>query len=101
MKIKDALKRIVKTGELELGTNKTIEAIQENKAKMVITAENTPKEIEEKITRKTEENNIKHMHYPGTSLDLGETCKRPHPVTALAVKDSGKVNIQDIEGNND
>ncbi len=97
MKINEAMKRIIKTGEITYGEKETLETIENEEAELVMTAQNTPRDIKEKIKKKTQEKNIPTKEYPGTALELGETCKRPHLVSTVAVKNSGNINIQDIE----
>ena len=41
------IKRILKTGKVEYGTKKAKELVLSGKAKLIVTAENCPKEIKE------------------------------------------------------
>ncbi|MFW5902431.1 MAG: 50S ribosomal protein L30e [archaeon] len=97
MKIERAIKEIIRTGKITYGTKETKKSIEEGKAEIVIIAENTPRKIKEEIKEKTQEKNIPLKIYPGTSLELGETCRRPHLTTAMTVEDTGTINEKEIE----
>jgi len=97
MKIQQALKEIVRTGEIIHGTKETLEHVEDGNAELVIIAENTPREKRQKIEEKTREKEIPLKIYPGTSKELGETCKRPHLTTTITVKDTGNIKKQQIQ----
>ncbi len=97
MKIQQALREIIRTGEIIHGTKETMEQIEQGNAELVVIAENTPREIRKKIEEKTQEEKIPLKIYPGTSKELGETCRRPHLATTITVKDTGNVKKQQIQ----
>jgi len=96
MDITQGLKRIIATGKIEYGTKTTIENIQNGKAKAVILAENTPKEIKEDITNYTKNSNIPIIPFNGTSLNLGEICGKPFLITSIAIINTGDVKIKEL-----
>ncbi len=97
MEIEKAIKEIIRTGKITYGTKETKEKIEEGKVEIVIIAKNTPREIKKEIKEKTKEKNILLKTYPGTSLELGETCRRPHLTTTITIEDTGTVNKKEIE----
>lgn len=89
MDIEKALKNTIKSGKVFLGTNRTLKAIKNNQAKLVIIASNCPEEIEGEIKRA----NVHLYKYKGSNLELGTVCGKPFPVSTLAVIDDGKSGI--------
>ncbi len=95
MKLKKALKTIKRKGKVVYGTEATLKTLKEGRSKLVIVAENTPEKIRERIQEKKGKTPMKTFH--GTSLELGETFKRPHILTTVSVTDLGGVNTQEID----
>ncbi len=100
MKIEKALKQIIRTGKITYGTKETLEEIKKGNAKIVIIAQNTPIEIENKIKEEAQKEDTPIRRYRGTSKELGETCKRPHLTTTVAIKDTGSIDKKEIEQKN-
>ena len=96
MNLNASIKRIIKTGKIEYGTKKAIEYTLNGKAKLIITAENCPKEIKEDIMHYTKQAKITQIEFKGTALDLGEICGKPFLVANLTVLDTGDVDIKNI-----
>lgn len=89
MDIEKALKNTIKSGKVYLGSNRTIKAIKENKAKLVIISSNCPEGLEEDF-----KNSKVHLYkYKGSNYELGTVCGKPFPVSTLAVIDDGKSGI--------
>lgn len=101
MDIKKAIKETIRTGKIKYGTNQSIKTIENEDAELVIIAKNAPKKIKEKIKEKAKEKNTPTKQFPGTSLELGETSKRPHLISALTITDTGNIDPQEIEEKND
>lgn len=96
MKIRKAIKTMRRKGKITCGTERTLKALKEGNAKLIITAENTPKHIKQKIEQENK-GKIPVKNFKGTSLELGEACKKPHIVTTVNVQDLGGISIQEIE----
>ena len=96
MELTQALKRIMATGKIQYGTNSTIENIKNGKAKAVVIAKNTPKDIKEDIQNYAKNANIPVITSNETSLNLGEICGKPFLITALAVINPGDVKIKEL-----
>lgn len=85
-----ALLKVIRTGDVKIGANSTLDAASKGAAKMVVVAENCPAEVREKL----EAGNVPLYVYPGTSVDLGRTaCGKPFVISALAVIDAGESDI--------
>ncbi len=97
MDIIAAIKRILKTGKVEYGKNKTINNILTGKAKAVIITSNTPKEAKEDIKNYANQAGVTLIEFPGTSLELGEVCGKPFLVSSLTVLNEGDVDLKSFK----
>lgn len=88
-----ALRRALKTGEVYVGSKRTIKAVKEGKAKMVVVAKNCPEETLEKLKGF----DIKIVTFEGTNMELGAICGKPFSVAALAIIDEGESEILGAE----
>jgi len=88
-----ALRRALKTGVVYLGSKRTIKAVRDGKAKLVVIAKNCPKEVMEKLKNY----DVKMVTYDGTNMELGAICGKPFSVAALAVIDEGESEILNIK----
>ncbi len=96
MDITTAIKRILKTGKVEYGSKKAIENTLTGKAKAVIIAENCPKNTKEDLETYTKQASIPLIKYPGTALELGEVCGRPHLIASITIINEGDVDIKKL-----
>ncbi len=88
-----ALRRAMRTGEVYIGSKRTIKALKDGKAKMVIVAKNCPEEVLEEIERYS----VKKITYSGTNMELGAICGKPFSVAALAIVNEGESEILNAE----
>lgn len=100
MKINEALKRIRKTGEMTFGEKETLKSIEQGDSRVVIITENTPREIKDEVEEKAKKKKVPVKVFQGTSLELGELCRRPHVISTLSIE-SKDISAQEIEGKND
>lgn len=91
--INKAITSTVKTGKVWFGANNAIKNIKVGKARMVILAENCPKEIREDIEYYCKFSSIPMIIYKGTSLDLGAACGKPFMVSTLTIREPGDSDI--------
>ncbi|MBN2109823.1 MAG: 50S ribosomal protein L30e [Methanosarcinaceae archaeon] len=87
--IDKALIKVIRTGKVIIGSNRTVDAAVKKEAKMVVLAENCPREIREKV----ESTNVPVLNYPGTGTELGPACGKPFIIAAMAIIDSGESDI--------
>jgi len=83
--IDKALIKVIRTGEVIIGSNRTIDAAMKNEAKMIVLATNCPADIRAKI----ESTDIPILNYPGT----GTACGKPFMIAAIAIIDNGESDI--------
>ena len=91
-----SIKRILKTGKVEYGTKKAIENTLTGKAKAIIIAENCPKDAKNDLQAYAKQANIPLIKYPGTAIELGEVCGRPHLIASITILNEGDVDIKKI-----
>ncbi|MGP8321980.1 MAG: 50S ribosomal protein L30e [Methanosarcinaceae archaeon] len=84
-----ALIKVIRTGSVIIGSNRTIDAAVSSDAKMVVLATNCPEEVRLKI----ESTNVPVLNYPGTSVELGPACGKPFTIAAMAIIDVGESDI--------
>ena len=84
-----SLIKVIRTGEVVLGTNRTIELAKEGTPKMVIVASNCPENVKKILS----ETNVPMYEYPGTSVGLGPVCGKPFTIAAMAILDAGESDI--------
>ena len=91
--LRKALRRALRTGDVYVGSKRTIKALKEGKAKMIIVAKNCPEEVLEEI----EKYEVKRVKYNGTNMELGAICGKPFSVAALAIVNEGESEILNAE----
>ncbi|MBS7634744.1 50S ribosomal protein L30e [Candidatus Bathyarchaeota archaeon] len=96
--IDKSLSIAVRSGKILFGSNATIKNVMAGRVRLVIVAYNCPSDIREKIKYYCKLSNIPFIIYPGSSLDLGATCRKPFLVASLAVRDPGDSDILKFSG---
>ncbi|MEM2882406.1 MAG: 50S ribosomal protein L30e [Candidatus Bathyarchaeia archaeon] len=98
MDIEKQLPVAIKTGKVEFGSKRALEAVAFGKAKMVILASNMPEEERKEIERLAKLSNLPVRIYNGSGRDLGSLCGRPFAVLAVTIKDPGDSMLGSAEG---
>ncbi len=88
-----ALRRAIKTGEVYVGSKRTLKAVRDGKAKMVVVAKNCPEDVMEKLKK----HEVKVVTFEGTNMELGAICGKPFSVAALAIINEGESEILNAE----
>jgi large subunit ribosomal protein L30e len=88
----------VDTGSVTLGSEKSIQGLKHGKGKLVIVAQNCPRDIREDVLHYSKLSEIPVYTYEGTSVDLGSVCGKPFTVATLTIKDPGDSNILEVTG---
>lgn len=84
-----SLIKVVRTGSVIIGANRTIDAAEQGNAKLVVLASNCPEHVKAKV----EETGVPVLVYEGTSVELGPICGKPFTIAAMAVLDAGESDI--------
>jgi large subunit ribosomal protein L30e len=90
MDFETSLRRAIKSGNVLFGQNSTQEAVEGEKAQMVVVAENCPGNFNQFMQ---EHENVFSYTYKGSSMQLGKACGKPFMVSALAIVDAGESDI--------
>ncbi len=96
MDVNKAIRTAVDTGKVILGSKRTIKFVKHGEGKLVVIANNIPKDIEEDVKYYAKLSNIPVYQHKITSLELGAVCGKPFPVAALLVVDEGLSNIMEL-----
>ncbi len=94
--IERELVNALKTGEVVLGSKRTIKLVKLGKAKAVVVASNSPPKVMYEIMYYARISKTPVYVYPGTSVELGALCGKPFTVASLAIIDPGSSRIVDL-----
>ena len=95
MDVDRGIRVAVDTGDVTLGSEKSIHSLKLGKGQLVVVASNAPKEILEDVEYYANLSEIPSLVYDGTSVDLGSVCGKPFTVATLIVNDPGDSTILD------
>lgn len=93
--LEKALRKALKTGKVYLGSKRTIKALRNGEAKLVVLAMNCPEEVKEEIKKYS----VPTITFKGTNMELGAVCGKPFSVAALAVVEAGESEILNVGEN--
>ena len=92
----ETIKRLLNTGKVTIGSEVSIKMLKSGKLRAVIMSSNCPTERMTEIKKLA--GNMRLYKYPGTSLELGEVCGRPFPVSVIGVVDPGDADLSVLGG---
>ncbi|MDR0912520.1 MAG: 50S ribosomal protein L30e [Methanobrevibacter sp.] len=95
MDIDRGIRVAVDTGDVTLGSEKSIQYLKLGKGKLVVVASNAPDEILEDVEYYAKLSEIPVHLYDGSSVDLGSVCGKPFTVATLIINDPGDSTILD------
>lgn len=95
MDVDRGIRVAVDTGDVTLGSEKSIQSLKLGKGKLVVVAANAPKDILEDVEYYANLSDIPAHTYDGTSVDLGSVCGKPFTVATLIINDPGDSTILD------
>ena len=96
MDVDRGIRVAVDTGDVTLGSEKSIQSLKLGKGQLVIVAENSPENILEDVEYYCKLSDIPSYTYKGTSVDLGSVCGKPFTVATLVINDPGDSTILEI-----
>ena len=98
MDVDRGIRVAVETGNVTLGSQKSIQGLKLGKGKLIIIAQNCPRDIREDVMHYSKLSEIPVYDYQGTSVDLGSVCGKPFTVATLTIKDPGDSTILEVMG---
>jgi len=96
MDVDRGIRVAVDTGDVTLGSEKSIQSLKLGKGQLTIVAENSPKAILEDVEYYSKLSEIPVHTYNGTSVELGSVCGKPFTVATLVINDPGDSTILEI-----
>lgn len=96
MDVRKQLNIAIESGEVLFGSNKTIESLLNDKPKVVLLSSNIPKKQKESILYYCTLANTPCVTLKESSIEIGSICGRSHPISALAVMNSGESSILEV-----
>ncbi len=90
--VEKALRKAMKTGKVFLGSKRTIKALKNGEAKLVVIASNCPDEVRMEV----EKYSVPVVEFKGTNMELGAVCGKPFSVAVLAIADAGESEILNV-----
>lgn len=98
MDLSKEIREAVKTGKVIFGSDKSIKAVKQGHAKLVIISSTVPEEIRADVERYAKMANIPVRIFKGDSSELGLACGKPFLVSTIAILDPGTSGIMNFEG---
>ncbi|KZX15203.1 50S ribosomal protein L30e [Methanobrevibacter cuticularis] len=98
MDVDRGIRVAVDTGDVTLGSEKSIQSLKLGKGQLVVVAENSPKNILEDVEYYSKLSEIPIYIFKGTSVELGSVCGKPFTVATLVINDPGDSTILEIMG---
>ena len=98
MDIDRGIRVAVDTGNVILGSKRTIQSLKLGKGKLVGMASNIPEDLKEDIEYYAKLSEIPVYTHEGTSVELGSVCGKPFTVGALLIQDPGDSTILEMVG---
>lgn len=95
MDVDRGIRVAVDTGDVTLGSEKSIQSLKLGKGQLAVVASNAPKDIIEDVEYYANLSEIPFIVYDGSSVDLGSVCGKPFTVATLIVNDPGDSTILD------
>ncbi len=96
MDIQFQLQRAMRTGRVLLGFRESEKSLLNGRAKLIIIAANARPDVRDRIEHLSRVGGVPIYHFPGTSLELGSLCGRPHAVSVISIEDPGDSSILEI-----
>ena len=95
MDVDRGIRVAVDTGDVVLGSERSIQSLKLGQGKLVIVARNAPDEIIDDVLYYSDLSKIQSYVYDGSSVDLGSVCGKPFTVATLIINDPGDSTILD------
>lgn len=95
----EQIKKVIETGEVSFGTRSVEKLLKAKTAKLIVISENCPKETRADIENHAKIAGVPIYNYNGTSLKLGEVCRKPFPISTMAIVKTGQSQIMKLRSN--
>ena len=95
------IKVAYKTGKIIYGKKQVLKELRQNPFKILIIANNCPKELENQLNyyNSLMKNKLLIYKYKGSSWDLGLACAKPYMISVIGVIDPGDSDLLSLRAN--
>lgn len=99
--IDNNIKVAYKTGKIIYGKKQILKELRQNPFKMLIIANNCPKELENQLIyyNSLMKNKLYIYKYKGSSWELGLACAKPYMISVIGVIDPGDSDLLSLRAN--
>ncbi|MFQ6087507.1 MAG: 50S ribosomal protein L30e [Candidatus Methanofastidiosia archaeon] len=98
MDVSREIRKTVDTGKVFFGTEKTLKALRNGDAKLVIYTKNCPEKVKSDVRYYSELSKTPTYAFEGSALELGTLCGKPFIVSVMTIISQGESNILALEG---
>ncbi|MGB9660042.1 MAG: 50S ribosomal protein L30e [Nitrososphaerales archaeon] len=88
------LRTVMKTGKFIIGAKEVSKSIRGSK--IIIYSSSLPKDWVSEVVKTCKSLSIPFIEFKGTSIDLGRICGKPFPMSAIAIKSPGEVDLSPL-----
>ena len=92
----DVIKRVAENGEVRIGSRSVAKEVISGKPKLLIISSNCPRNARDTLATSAQTKRVPVYNYSGTSLELGEACRKPFPISAMAILSPGDADITQL-----
>ena len=85
--INKALRSVLSTGKVIIGSKQTINAVKNEKAQVVVVSSNCPEKTLDEVK------GVSIVRFPESGVEMGVACGKPFPIAAMAVEEPGDSDI--------
>lgn len=93
MDVNRALRNAAQTGNVLLGVNEAMKAVEAKTAKLVVIAANAPDTTVGDLEALAEKNKVPVYRFGGKNTELGPAAGKPFSVAVLSVLDAGESDV--------
>jgi len=95
------IKVAYKTGKIIYGKKQVLKELRQNPFKMLIIADNCPKELENQLNyyNSLMKNKLFIYKYKGSSWDLGLACAKPYMISVIGIISEGDSDLLSLRAN--
>jgi large subunit ribosomal protein L30e len=95
------IKVAYKTGKIVYGKKQVLKELRQNPFKMLIIADNCPKELENQLFYYNSfmKNKLFIYKYKGSSWELGLACAKPYMISVMGIIDPGDSDLLSLRSN--
>ncbi len=88
------LRHVVRTGQVIVGSRKTLKYVKLGRVKVVVAASNLPENLKSDLEYYAKLSQIPIVTFPGTNRDLGTAIGKPFSVAMVGIIDPGQVPLE-------